>query len=73
MYNQSDYQKKQQLIFKQASSLAANGQDCGELVGLLDPDHTLRLRAFVRDLPEEVRTKSIFGRANAPIYAKKRK
>lgn len=73
MYNQSDYQSKQQLLFKQASQLAANGEECGHLVGLLDPDYTLRLRAFVRELPESIRDQSIFGKANSPIIPKKKK
>jgi hypothetical protein len=65
--NQNSYLINQQSIFKEASQLALNGEDCSHLVQHLDPEYSMRLRVFVKDLPEEIRKLSLFGRANPPI------
>jgi hypothetical protein len=36
----------------------------------MSPESTLRLKIFVRQLPEEIQVKTIYGRAHAKVQAK---
>lgn len=54
----------QQDLFKKATQLAANGEDFSILVGLLEPNYAMLLRAFVREMPEHLQDATIYGRAN---------
>jgi hypothetical protein len=59
-------QDGQRFLFSEATKLAVAGEEFSHLMALLDPDRCMRLRAFVRDLPDEVREKTVCGRALAP-------
>ena len=74
MYNQ--YDQSQSFYYTEATKLAASGEEFSHLVTLLNPDRAIRLRVFVQQLPEEIRNKTIYGRAvgkNLPPDSKKRK
>jgi hypothetical protein len=49
--------------YSEALKLAANGEEFSHLIGLMNPDHAMRLRCFVQTLPESVRMKTIYGKA----------
>jgi hypothetical protein len=70
--NQSDYHIKQISLFNQAVSLLENGEECGTIAGQLDPEYSLRLRIHTQLLPEEIKTQSLYGKAHAPAYKKKK-
>ena len=55
---------KQQDIFTTAKELASNGEDFSILVGQLEPEYQLRLKLFVRSLPDETQEATIYGRAH---------
>lgn len=49
--------------WQEACKLAAAGEEFSHLVGLMIPEYALRLRIYVQGLPEEIRVKTIYGRA----------
>jgi hypothetical protein len=67
------YSIQQHAIYNEAIRLLEAGQDCGILAGKLDPEYAMRLRIHTQMLPDEIRKKSIYGRAHPPTYTKKRK
>jgi hypothetical protein len=67
------YSIQQQAIFNEAVRLLESGNDCGILAGKLDPEYAMRLRIHSQMLPEEVRKKSIYGRAHGPTYTPKKR
>jgi hypothetical protein len=67
--------KQQEEAFKKAKEFAARGEDFSTLVGVIDPEQRMRLRAYVLNLPEDVARKTIYGRvqlSNLPIATKSR-
>ena len=67
--------KQQKEAFEKAKELAASGEDFSILVGIIDPEQRMRLRAYVLNLPEDVARKTIYGRvqlANLPATTKSR-
>jgi hypothetical protein len=59
--------------YTEALKLAAKGEEFSHLVRLMNPDHALRLKCFVLDLPAAVREKTIYGKAvGKTIQSKKR-
>jgi len=67
--------KQQKEAFEKAKELAASGEDFSILVGIIDPEQRMRLRAYVLNLPEDVARKTIYGRvqlANLPTTTKSR-
>ena len=65
--------KQQKEAFEKAKELAALGEDFSVLVGIIDPEQRMRLRAYVLNLPENVARKTIYGRvqlANLPTTTK---
>ena len=67
--------KQQKEAFKKAKELAASGEDFSILVGIIDPEQRMRLRAYVLNWPEDVARKTIYGRvqrANLPTTTKSR-
>lgn len=71
MYSQAD--ALQVHTYQEACKLAASGQEFSHLIALLDPSYTMRLRIYVQGLPEEIRVKTIYGRANGPTAKPKGK
>jgi hypothetical protein len=67
------YNIDQHLIYETAIKLVESGQDCSVLAGKLDPEYAMRLRIHTQMLPDEIRKQSIYGRAHAPTYTKKKK
>jgi len=66
--------KQQKEAFEKAKELAASGEDFSILVGIIDPEQRMRLRAYVLNLPEDVARKTIYGRvqlANLPTTTTK--
>ena len=45
--------KQQKEAFEKAKELAASGEDFSILVGIIDPEQRMRLRAYVLNLPED--------------------
>jgi hypothetical protein len=66
------YSERELHTFNEARKLAAEGEEFSHLIAMLGPDTAMRLRIFVQDLPESIRIKTIYGRANAPKYTKKK-
>ena len=67
--------KLQDEAFKEAKRLATKGEDFSVLAGVINPEQRMRLRAYVLNLPEDVASKTIYGRvqlANLPITLKSR-
>jgi len=61
------YNQKNSLSFnayKDATKLAAAGEEFSHLVSLMEPEYALRLKIFVQDLPESVATKTIYGKVH---------
>jgi hypothetical protein len=69
----NNYHGNQSSLLSQAIYLLEQGQDCGIIAGKLDPEYAMRLRIHTQMLPDEIRKKSIYGRAHAPTYTKKKK
>jgi hypothetical protein len=67
------YTIQQEAIYNEAVRLVESGNDCGILAGKLDPEYAMRLRIFTQMLSDEVRKLSLYGRAHAPTYTKKKK
>jgi hypothetical protein len=67
------YTIQQEAIYNEAIRLLESGNDCGILAGKLDPEYAMRLRIHTQMLPDEIRKQSIYGRAHAPTYTKKKK
>ena len=53
---------KQKDLLAQAKELANLGQDYGAIVGQLEANNQLLLKHYVLDLPEDLATKTIYGR-----------
>lgn len=58
-----NYDTNQKFIFNEALNLAVNGEEFSHLCKILNPEFALRLRIYVQQLPEEIRMKTIYGRA----------
>jgi hypothetical protein len=50
--------------YQEATKLAANGEEYSHLVKLMEPDHALRLKLFVQELPQAVAEKTIYGKTH---------
>jgi hypothetical protein len=50
--------------FQQATKLASNGEEYSHLIKLMEPEHALRLKLFIQELPEELACKSIYGKTH---------
>jgi len=68
MYNQ--YDQLQSHTFTEATKLASQGEEFSHLITLMSPDYAMRLKIFVRDLPDAIREKTIYGRAVSKPQAK---
>jgi len=67
--------KQQKEAYEKAKELALKGEDFSILVGIIDPEQRMRLRAFVLNLPEELAKKTIYGRvqlSQQPVTKKSR-
>jgi hypothetical protein len=53
---------KQKDLLDQAKKLANLGEDYGSIVGQLEANNQLILKHYVLDLPEDLATKTIYGR-----------
>jgi hypothetical protein len=53
---------KQKDLLAQAKELANFGQDYGAIVGKLEANNQLLLKHYVLNLPEDLATKTIYGR-----------
>ena len=53
---------KQKDLIDKAKELANFGQDYGAIIGQLEAKNQLLLKHYVLDLPEELATKTIYGR-----------
>jgi hypothetical protein len=62
MYNQKNSISFQ--AYKDATKLAASGEEYSHLVALMEPEYALRLKLFVQDLPESVALKTIYGKCH---------
>ena len=69
----NNYHGNQSSLLTQAIYLVEQGQDCGIIAGQLDPEYSMRLRIHTQMLPDEIRKQSIYGKAHAPTYTKKKK
>jgi hypothetical protein len=49
--------------YVEATKLAAAGEEFSHLIKLMNPEYALRLRIYVQQLPENIRMKTIYGRA----------
>ena len=61
MYNQ--YDQLQNHTYTEATRLAASSEEFSHLISLLNPNYALRVKIFVLGLPDEIRMKTIYGRA----------
>jgi hypothetical protein len=52
----------QEVLMKEACHKAWEGEDYGDIVGKLNAEYQKRLKYFILDMPEEVATKTIYGR-----------
>lgn len=50
--------------YSEATKLASQGEEFSHLVSLMNPDHALRLKIFVQELPESIANKTIYGKAH---------
>jgi len=50
--------------YSDATKLAASGEEYSHLIQLMNPDHALRLKLFVQELPWSVANKTIYGKAH---------
>jgi NADH:ubiquinone oxidoreductase subunit C len=50
--------------YSDATKLAASGEEFSHLISLMNPDHALRLKLFVQELPQSIATKTIYGKAH---------
>jgi hypothetical protein len=62
MYNQHD--QLQVHTYTEAKKMALDGEEFSHLVKLLNPEYAMRLRIFVKNLPESIQEKTIYGRAH---------
>lgn len=53
--------KTQVELLNEAKSLADVGQEYGSIVGKLEPEMKLRLKAYVLNMDEKLASKTIFG------------
>ena len=68
MFNR--YDELQKHTFVEALKLASAGEEFSHLVKIMSPESALRLKIFVQLLPEEIQSKTIYGRAHAKVQAK---
>jgi len=61
-YNQ--YNQDQLYILAEAKKLAVSGEEYSHLVRLLNPEYSLRLKLFIQELPYELASKTIYGKAH---------
>ena len=61
MMHQND--QLQTHTYVEATKLAAAGEEFSHLIKLMNPEYALRLKIYVQQLPENVRLKTIYGRA----------
>jgi len=71
MYNQHD--DAQAFTFTEASKLAVAGEEFSHMVKLMNPDTALRLKIFVQQLPDDIREKTIYGKAVGSLRPKSAK
>jgi hypothetical protein len=55
----------QQELFSKAKELASAGEDFSIIVGKLEPEYQLRLKWYVRNLPDSIQEATIYGRAHS--------
>jgi hypothetical protein len=60
-----------QHAFQEATKLAASGYEFAHLVKIMNPDHALRLKCFVQDLPDTITSKTDYGRSVKAEITKK--
>jgi hypothetical protein len=72
MQHQSDskYLNHQKHLYKEASQLASQGAEFSDIVALLNPEYSLRLKIFVQQLPDELANLTIYGRSVKQQIAK---
>lgn len=58
-----EYDDLQSHTFKEATKLAASGEEFSHLIKLLNPEYALRLKIYVQSLPEDIASKTIYGSA----------
>ena len=58
-----EYDDLQSHTFKEATKLAASGEEFSHLIKLLNPEYALRLKIYVQSLPQSVAEKTIYGSA----------
>ena len=68
MFNR--YDDLQKHTYTEAVRLASAGEEFSHLVKSMSPEHALRLKIFVQQLPEEIQAKTIYGRTHAKVQAK---
>jgi hypothetical protein len=76
MNQRPSYDELQIHTYREATKLATYGKEFSHLVKILNPEYALRLKIFVQNLPSEVSSKTIYGRAvtnNTPLTAKQKK
>jgi len=76
MNQNPSYDELQLHTYREATKLATYGEEFSHLVKILNPDYALRLKIFVQQLPCEVASKTIYGRAvtnNVPLTAKQKR
>ena len=59
----------QRHIYSEAIKLASAGDEYSHLIALMTPEHALRMRCFVAELPDAVRNKTIYGKATSRTIA----
>jgi hypothetical protein len=57
------YLNHQKQLYKEASQLASQGAEFSDIVGLLNPEYSLRLKIFVQQLPDKLANLTIYGRS----------
>jgi hypothetical protein len=50
--------------YSDATKLAASGEEYSHLIQLMNPDHALRLKLFVQELPRGIAERTIYGKAH---------
>ena len=68
----SQYEQNQKFFYLEACKLASQGEEFAHLNKMLTPEYALRLRIFVQQLPAEIASKTIYGRAHCKPSSKKK-
>ena len=50
--------------YQEATKLASNGEEFSHLIKLMEPEHALRIKLFVQDLPEDIASKTVYGKTH---------